>query len=246
MVDICASPKRQKQSAVKRKALFFGQTNTSRLRGQTEAVSIVLLSGVVITLVGAAYFWGMPLIDKRAASTEFTAASSLMTDINKKILSLANAGGGTAEIELSKALTLVPAEAFDPSNNSLIMTYGVNQPIIYPGAEGGTIYLGATNFGDISESIGVFGQSSPGVMTVKQSKTLEGGFILYNRLWYRQLRTSGAQAKMYLIKLCGDTDTTNCNKQYTGTGKLILSFKSTETIPGNPVMVVTKIGVKLA
>ncbi len=245
MINTCASPKRQKQPVVKRKALLRGQTKTNRLRGQTEAVSIVLLSGIVISLVGAAYFWGMPLIDKRAASTDFTSANNLMTDINKKILSLANAGGGTTEIELSKAVTLVPAGAADTNNNSLIMTYGVNQPIIYPGAEGGTIYLGATDFGDASEGIGVFGQSSPGIITVKQNKTTEGSYILYSRLRYRQLRTSGAQTKLYMIKLCGDTDLENCNKHATGTGKLMLSFKSTETIPGNPDTVVTKIGVKL-
>ncbi|MBM3304223.1 MAG: hypothetical protein FJY76_03925 [Candidatus Aenigmarchaeota archaeon] len=216
------------------------------LFGQTEAVSLVLISGIVVSLVGAAYFWGMPLIEKRAASTDFTSASNLITDINKKILSLANAGGGKAEIELSKPVTLVPAEAQDNNNNSLIVTYGVRQPIIYPSAEGGTLYLGATNFGDASESIGVFGQSSPGVITVRQNVMPEGNYyILSTKLWYRQLRTSGAQVKSYVIKLCGDTDITDCNKQSSGTGKLILSFKSTETIPGNPDLVVTKIGVKL-
>jgi len=217
---------------------------THVLFGQTEAISLVLISGIVVSLVGAAYFWGMPLIDKRAASTDFTAASSLIMDINKKIVSLANAGGGRAEIELSKAVTLVPAEAADLNNNSLVVTYGVKQPILYPAAEGGTLYLGAASFGDMSESTGVFGQSSPSVITVRQAKTPEGQYILSNKLWYRQLRTSGAQVKSYVIKLCGDTDA-SCTIKATGTSKLILSFKGTETIPGNPDLVVTRIGVKL-
>ena len=215
------------------------------LSGQTEAISLVLISGIVVSLVGAAYFWGMPLIDKRAASTDFTSASNLITDINKKILSLANAGGGKAEIELSKAVTLVPADApNDVNNNSLTTIYGVKQPILYPGAEGATLYLGATNFGDITESIGVFGHSSPGVITVKQAVTPEGNYFLSTKLWYRQLRTSGTQTKSYIIKLCGENDA-SCTVKATGTGKLILSFKGTETIPGNPDLVVTTIGVKL-
>ena len=31
-------------------------------KGQTQAITIVLISGIVISLVGTAYFWGMPLI----------------------------------------------------------------------------------------------------------------------------------------------------------------------------------------
>jgi len=126
------------------------------------------------------------------------------------------------------------------------VTYGVNQPIIYPGAEGGTIYLGANSFGDTTQSIGVFGQSSPGVITVTQSTTPSGQqYILKDRLWYRSLRTSGAQVKLYRIELCGDTDTATCAAQFTGTSKMVLTFKGTDTIPGNPDEVVTRIGVRL-
>ena len=85
--------------------------------GQTEAISMVLVSGIVISLVGAAYFWGMPMIDKRSAATEFTSAANMMDSINEKIISIASSGGGSVELDLSKPLTLVPYGAMGVENN---------------------------------------------------------------------------------------------------------------------------------
>jgi hypothetical protein len=221
----------------------------ARRVGQTEAVSLVIISGIVITLVGAAYFWGMPLIDKRSANTAFDSARSEITDISKKIVSLANAGGGRTEVQLSKALTLIPAEASSTDNNTLILTYGVNQPMLYPGAEGAVVYIGAT-LGDLSQDVGTFGQSSPGIITVRQNTTSTGSYLLTTRLKFRYLATSGATQKHYIIKLCSDTDS-GCTQRITGTSSATFIFKGTEVVQGTvdgiaTDIVVTKIGVRLS
>ena len=218
--------------------------------GQTEAVSLVIISGVVITLVCAAYFWGMPLIDKRAASTDFESAKNSIMDINKKVVALANAGGGKVDIQLQKALTLIPADSTDTDNNTIMLTYGVNQPVLYSGPEDSVIYLGTT-IGDALQGTGVFGQSSPGVITMKQTATMSSTYLLTTRLRFRPLTAvatteSGSVSKNYLIKLCRDDDLAGCSRQATGTSGVTFTFRGTEvTQGGNIDTVVTKIGVKM-
>jgi len=212
--------------------------------GQTEAISMVLVSGIVISLVGAAYFWGMPMIDKRSAATEFTSAANMMDSINEKIISIASSGGGSVELDLSKPLTLVPYGAMGVENNTIKTSFGINQPIIYPLAEGGAVYVGASSFSETSSS-GTFGQSAPGVISATQEKG-ERAYVMNMALRYRELKTSTAPAKSYLIKLCGEADP-GCTSTYTGSSSARFTFRGTETVPmqGSPDLVVTKIGVSL-
>lgn len=213
------------------------------LAGQTEVVSLVLISGIVIALAGAAYMWGLPLLEKRSASADFAAATNMISEIDRKILSLANAGGGRAEMGLSKPMSLVPAGASDTENNSLAITYATSQPML--GAESdAVIYLGAASFSDISEGSGVFGRSSPGIITVRQSASISGGYVIRSKLRYRELVAPGLQPRVFLISLCRESDA-GCSAGATGSTELTLTFLGTETVPGPPDRVVTKIGVRL-
>jgi hypothetical protein len=218
----------------------------ARTLGQTEVISLVMITGIILALVGGAYFWGMPIIEKNSASTELAAARTMLIDINKKVISLANSGGGKVDIDLAKPVIMVSSQATD-DNNSFMITYLSRQPML--SVQGGSmVYIGIANFGDMNQTGGLYGQSAPGIMTLSQNASMGGDYLITLKLRFRDLVTSGGQSKIYRIKLCDENDLTSCNNRLGGSSKLSLSFKGTQTIPGSgsPDQIVTTIGVRLS
>lgn len=63
------------------------------MKGQQEALSAVLISGILIGVVGSVYFWGVPLIQKNKDISLLENSESFMRDLDTKIKSIANNGG---------------------------------------------------------------------------------------------------------------------------------------------------------
>ncbi len=71
---------------------------------QTQILSLIIMTGIVITLVGVAYIWGSPMIEKRTVYTQYISAEKFMNDLNDKITKVATtcttAGGCTNTLNI--------------------------------------------------------------------------------------------------------------------------------------------------
>ncbi len=56
---------------------------------QVQVLSLIIITGIVIALVGVAYMWGSPMIEKRTIYTQYKSAEKFMNDLNEKITTLA-------------------------------------------------------------------------------------------------------------------------------------------------------------
>ncbi|HLD39495.1 MAG TPA: hypothetical protein VJB05_04255 [archaeon] len=63
------------------------------MKGQQEALSAVLISGILIGVVGSVYFWGIPLIQKNKDVSLLENSESFMQQLDSKIKAVANNGG---------------------------------------------------------------------------------------------------------------------------------------------------------
>ncbi|MCK5474001.1 MAG: hypothetical protein KAI53_01225 [Candidatus Aenigmarchaeota archaeon] len=63
------------------------------LKGQTQIISVVLIMGLAVGVIGASYMWGKPLIEKSQAGTTITNAEKTMNLIKNAIDDVAKTGG---------------------------------------------------------------------------------------------------------------------------------------------------------
>lgn len=189
-----------------------------------EAISMVLIVGIIVSLVGAAYMWGMPIIEKRTTSTEFASSQALTGMISDKITEISNNRGGTESIDFSgRLIKVVPHNAVDKDNNSIIMQFMVDQPII---AVGTPVYLGAESFDDIGFGTGTYGISKPGVVEFTQD-LVGNKYKITVKIHYRELATKETPNRGYKIML--ETDDGNAK---TGNNNLLVTYSKSSVLPG--------------
>ncbi len=61
-------------------------------KAQVQVVSVMLITGIALFAVSAAYFWGIPLIHKSQSSTEVSQAKNLMLNLADEIDTVAQRG----------------------------------------------------------------------------------------------------------------------------------------------------------
>ncbi|MCK5023111.1 MAG: hypothetical protein KAS04_02985 [Candidatus Aenigmarchaeota archaeon] len=115
-------------------------------KAQTQAITLVLITGIVISLVGFAYSWGKPMIDKRSVVADFTIAVRFMEDLDEKIVDMAGtcSYGGTCEDVLE--LPVPGLISLDEETNTIIYQFAVSEPLIM----GGEIVFNTLDEGDVA------------------------------------------------------------------------------------------------
>ena len=148
-------------------------------RAQTEVITLLLVSGIVITLVGTAYFWGKPLIEKRAAANDFTLFQKFAEDIDAKISAVANSKSGSETLRIpGGSVRVIPMDTQSPDNNSIIIEFPLSQKLVLGDAE---VYFRTSSTG----LLGTFGQDEPRIITFQQAA---GTFRM--KIYYRELELS--------------------------------------------------------
>jgi len=183
-------------------------------KAQIEAITLVLIGGIVIGLVGLAYTWGKPIMDKRSVVTQYMSARNFMETLDKKITSMVSSCISAGSCEETLNLPVPGIISVDEANNLIIYRFVVNQPLI---SKGEVLF----NTGDNS-SVTRYGET-PSVISLKGEKSAQGEYLLVFTLRYREL-DSEKPWKGYLIKLVksGKSD---------GNSKIIFSYDGSETIP---------------
>ncbi len=200
------------------------------LKAQVQAISLVLITGIVMSLAGAAYFWGRPLIEKRSAITDIASAESFILRLNDEIMDVARNRG-----EKSLNIPSLPGSSMlvNGSGNEIIYSFVSNQPMLKLGDRRMPVPIETEHI----EVIGTYGES-PRIITL-ESRAYETQYLMTLRLRYRQLNTDTVPRKGYGIVL------NSAGK--TGNNKISVSFAGTETqsLSGIEVLI-TNVDVKIA
>jgi len=191
----------------------------SRLRGQVQPISAVIITGIVVSLVGVAYFWGVPMMQKQSSMSEYATTERFITDLKNSIEELARSGAGKTSLDLNgRAVTLLPYGDDGEGNNTLVMTFFMEQPLIFPNA---TLYMGATSFEDINYT-GTYGEASPAIVKIT-SAPFGTQYILTAEIIYRELLRNDIPRKGFEIALC-PARKSSCNTVMKGSNKISMSF----------------------
>lgn len=67
------------------------------MKGQTPAVTAVLITTVIVGSVATAYVWGTPLLEKRQGQADLKEVENSVVQLHSKILEVSNSGSGTTE-----------------------------------------------------------------------------------------------------------------------------------------------------
>jgi hypothetical protein len=157
------------------------------MKGQ-ETISVILITGILIGMVGSVYIWGIPLIEKNRDISLLEGAEEFMNNLNEKIKNVATHGGREqVEIPLGRIY-------FD----SNIKLKAETKNTIYD--IGAWISLGEN---ECTKDIGTWGVDDQAVLCVLSEEIGEEYETNY-RLDYINL-TLGI--KTYKIELVGDRDT---------------------------------------
>lgn len=65
------------------------------MRGQAQAVTAVLITGVVVGSIGASYVWGVPLLEKQQSQADLDQAEENIVGLYDKIIEVSRSGEGT-------------------------------------------------------------------------------------------------------------------------------------------------------
>ncbi len=63
------------------------------MKGQNQALTPILITGIMIAVVSTAYLWGMPLIQKNKDTVYLKRSEAFMNDLSNRIKFVANNGG---------------------------------------------------------------------------------------------------------------------------------------------------------
>jgi hypothetical protein len=200
---------------------------------QTQAITLVLISGIVISLVGFAYSWGKPLIDKRSVITQFTSAVRFMEDLDGKIVEMAGTCSLAGACEEDFSLPVPGLIRLDEDANTIIYEFNANQQLLDPEGE---VLFNTMDNGTIAR----YGET-PGVISLKGKRvTATGTYMLVFSLRYREL-DSDEPWKGYKIKLVKSGSDS-------GNNKIVVSYDGSETQPGGAVnggdLIISKIKVQ--
>jgi hypothetical protein len=197
------------------------------MKGQVEAITLVLIGGIVIALVGGAYLWGKPLIEKRTAVTDISSSIRFMEDLDQKIVDLAKSCTGSATCEQSINLPSKGFVTIDTADNSLSYEFLISQPLVTENE----IPINTRNV----DTVARFGET-PSVIWMSGMPVGDQYKILF-RIKYRELLDND-QKKGYMIKLSGIGR---------GTNRIVVSYDGNDVIsdPMGNDLVVTNINVRL-
>jgi hypothetical protein len=159
--------------------LGFGSLGVDSMRkGQVETISIILIAGIIISLAGAAYFWGKPAIEKRSTLADIANAKSFMVQLDKDIIEVAKSGG-TRTVSIPKISG--SSISVDTATNEMLFRFVTTQAML--DMEGGVGTIPVETFDE--DDPGPYG-GSPRIITLQAEKDGQQ-YIMTLRLKYREL-----------------------------------------------------------
>jgi len=169
----------------------------SKLKGQHEVITTLLITGVLIGVVGSILFWGMPLIQKSKDASVLESSEEFMKTLSSKIKFIANNGGrDQLVITIPGTIKFLPNDPAGPRVQLIVDTQGT----IY--ATEAEIPLGRN---ECSRIEGTWAVNEPEVLCLTSRELGTNSYVTTYRLNYILLRTEGVVS--YQIVLTGSDAT---------------------------------------
>jgi len=207
-----------------------------------QVLSIVLLTVVVMGLVGAAYMWAVPIIERNTGMTDYSVVERFILDFNDKVVDLANSGAGEYTLDIPTGLLRISGVDYVGSgNNSIMFDFSANIDMICNNTECSSITSGVEIpiETDNTSYLGTYGENKPRVITLTGEDS-GSGKQLTMKIFYRELT---GVSHTYMIAICPDT---GCDTSVNGTGRVMLQFDKRTEDPGfSPPLVTNYITLKI-
>jgi hypothetical protein len=161
-------------------------------KGQHEAITAVMISGILIGMVGSVYFWGLPLIQKSRSATVLENSESLMFVLDQKIKNVASVGG-RENIRLTDAGFLRVADGkllYEVNTDGTIYAVNSNIPL------GKTLNCDNTKMGS-------FGKDESAIICIYSNQLSKSQYANTYSLSYRNM---AAGLKVYNINIATADD----------------------------------------
>lgn len=186
-------------------------------RGQVEAISMVLVASIILILAGSAYFWGKPLLDKRATVTDVSTAKSFMIELDRQIVEVSRSGG-TKTINVPGISG--SSVGVNESGNEILFRFITPQAMMETGS--GSTSVPVETY-DVSDP-GSYG-GSPRMILLEGEPQGNDGYLMTLRLKYRTLETDTDPFRGYKIVLL-DGGRMNTNQ---AVSRIVASFSGRNT-----------------
>ncbi len=170
------------------------------MKGAVNVISIIIISGIVISLMGAAYMWSGPIINKGETANTYQTISSFALGLNGRLIDIANSGGGEGSMDVppGASVEVYPHNFLGPVNNTIIVSFPISQPLALNNSE---VYLGGASFFDATGGkTGTFGESSPSIVSMSV-ESFGTGYLARIKILFRSLLTENIPVKERRIAL---------------------------------------------
>jgi hypothetical protein len=169
------------------------------LKGQSDIISAIIIIVIAIGLVGTAYTWGLPLIQKQQDTALAERVTNYFSNdntnsIQKKIVSVATNGGeATFTEDVSGFWQLVPNGTFSIDNNSLSFTFFSRVSNVATGVQ--WVPLNGVSCPAPSGSVG----EDPYAVCAR-ADLLSNGYNITYKVQFRALQGSDQGYEIYLLQ----------------------------------------------
>ncbi|MCJ7450127.1 MAG: hypothetical protein MUP58_00080 [Candidatus Nanohaloarchaeota archaeon QJJ-9] len=163
-------------------------------KAQSQVISAVIIGGILVGGISAAYVWGVPLLQKNRDVANIKETISTFNDLNDAIKA-AKTRGSSGEIPISVGSGEL---RIDPDNGSI--TYTVSTNAAYVDLEGWTPINENDMRGVTEPGHGFQGDDEPGVLVGKAVELQKDRYQNTYKLAYRQMKESDSD-RYHLIDL---------------------------------------------
>ena len=192
----------------------------ANLPGQSSVISVVIIAGIVIAMVGVAYAWAVPVIEKRITVTDYNLIEGFMAKLSEEIVEVANSGSGESRIPIPKgAVTVLGYDYAGPVNNTIFIDFEVSQPIMIEGS----VPILTSSLGEVAE----YGKTEPRIITLSRSEDSTRNEMNMS-MYFRELRSQ--TPKGYISALCPAGASMDCSGISAGAKEVVVSFSHFETM----------------
>jgi hypothetical protein len=197
------------------------------VKGQTPAVTAVLITTVIVGSVATAYVWGTPLLEKRQGQADLQNVENDVLQLHNKIIQVSESGSGTTErIEFNSGsetdLRVNPEEDYiSVTSEAQQSPYPQDSWTLIKGKSLQNLSFGTGDYGIKTENL-------PGVVAVRPSGSGDNTVLRY-QIEFRNLLAdtpTGQRLQKIDIKTRGQTKVVD-------TATLLISNQGTEIDSGN-------------
>ncbi|MFB6213597.1 MAG: hypothetical protein ABEJ07_03490 [Candidatus Nanohaloarchaea archaeon] len=191
------------------------------MKGQTQALTAVLITAVTIGTVATAYVWGTPLLEKRQSKAQLDSLENDILNLRDEIVSVSRGGQGTTseiQLQMDGRLEVFPGKDYiEVNTQAQAPPYPAGTWTLIKGKNRQNLTIGTGSYG-------VLGSDLPGVVAVRAASGPGSSSITY-RIEFRNLYAdtpSGARLRKIDLTSVG-------RKTATGDTTLLISNEGAVT-----------------